>query len=120
MAPDAPRRGDVVWVRLDPVEGSEQGGRRPALVLSPDLINLHSPVVVVAAVTSRKTADVYPFEALVVPPDGGLTKRSKVLLMQIRSLDKRRIESTAGRLATDTLRRVDEALKIATGLTPLE
>ena len=113
-------RGDVVWVRLDPVEGSEQGGRRPALVLSPGLINDHSPVVIVAAITSRKTERIHPFEALVRPPEGGLAEVSKVLLMQIRSVDKRRLAGVAGRLGDQTLARVDEALKIATGLTPLD
>lgn len=109
----------MVWVHLDPVEGSEQGGRRPALVLSPDLINDHSPVVLVAAITSRKTENVYPFEALVLPPEGGLKVRSKILLMQLRSLDKRRLDGILGHLEPETLREVDGALKIATGLTSL-
>jgi mRNA interferase MazF len=39
------KRGDVVRVRLDPVEGSEQAGERPALVISSDAINRHSPVI---------------------------------------------------------------------------
>ena len=63
MTPGSPlRRGDVVRVRLDPVEGSEQSGERPGLVVSPDLINELSPVIIVAPITSRKTEKVYPFE----------------------------------------------------------
>jgi mRNA interferase MazF len=107
-----PRRGDVALVCLDPVEGSEQGGRRPAFVLSPDLINEHSPVVVVAAITSRKADRVYPFEAKILPTEGGLKERSKVLLMQLRSLDK-------GHLGPETMHNVEEALKVATGLVPI-
>lgn len=42
------RRGEIVRVRLDPGVGSEQAGERPALVISPDIMNEHSPVVVVA------------------------------------------------------------------------
>ena len=49
------RRGDIVRVRLDPTEGSEQGGVRPAVVLSPDLINASSPVILVAPLTTKKT-----------------------------------------------------------------
>ena len=111
-----PRRGDVVRVRLDPTVGSEQAGDRPALVISPDLINKHSPVVLVAALTSRKTDRVYPFEALIEPPEGGLRKRSKVLLMQLRSIDKRRLLDCIGRVEETTMRQVEGALKIATGL----
>jgi mRNA interferase MazF len=110
------RRGDVVRVRFDPVEGSEQGGERPALVISPDLINEHSPLVLVAAITSRKTDRVYPFEAAIEPPEGGLDLRSKVLLMQLRSVNKGRIVGEYGRASDETMRSVDDAIRIATGL----
>ncbi len=112
------RRGDVVRVRFDPVEGSEQAGERPAIVLSPDLINEYSPVILIAAVTSRKTDRVYPFEALIEPPDGGLTLRAKALLMQIRAISRGRIVGRYGQISDDTMRRVEDALKIAVGLPP--
>ena len=112
----SPSRGDVVRVRLDPVEGSEQAGERPALVLSPDIINKHCPVILVASITSQKTGRVYPYEVLVEPPEGGLKLRSKVLLMHLRSIDKRRITGRYGTVSEATLRRVEEALKVATGL----
>ncbi len=114
-----PRRGDIVRVRLDPVEGSEQAGERPALVVSPDLINERSPVVLVAGITSQKTERVYPFEAVIDPPEGGLRHRSKVLLMQLRSVDKRRLRSYVGTVTEQTMQRVDEAVRIATGLRRL-
>lgn len=114
-----PRRGDVVRVRLDPVEGSEQSGERPVLVISPDIINEHSPVIIVAAITSKKPDRVYPFEALIEPPDGGLRIRSKVSLMQLRSVDKRRLTGCYGIVSDQTMQRVEEALKIATGLIRL-
>ncbi len=116
----SPRRGEVVRVRLDPVMGSEQAGERPALVISPDTINQYSPVILIAAITSQKTERVYPFEALVEPPDGGLTKRSKVLLMQLRAVDKGRLAGSYGSVSEETMRRVEEALKIAAGLTRTE
>jgi mRNA interferase MazF len=112
------RRGQVVRVRLDPVEGSEQGGIRPALVLSPDVINEHCPVVLIASITSKKTDRVYPFEVLIEPPEGGLTQRSKVLLMHLRSVDQRRLVGSYGIVSDQTMRAVEEALKVATGLTP--
>lgn len=74
------RRGDIVRVRLDPAEGSGQSGDRPGLVVSPDLINEHSPMVLVAAITSKKTERVFPFEALIAGGEGGLPQLSKVLL----------------------------------------
>ena len=113
----SPRRGDIVRVRLDPIVGSEQAGERPALVISPDVINEYSPVLLVASITSQKTDRIYPFEALIEPPDGGLTLRSKVLLMHLRSIDKQRLSGRYGRVNDMTMQRVEEALKVATGLT---
>jgi mRNA interferase MazF len=113
------RRGDVVRVRFDPTEGSEQAGMRPALIVSPDIVNEHAPVVLVAAITSRKTDRVYAFEARIDPPDGGLDLVSKVSALQMRGIDKRRIEGRYGSLDPDTMRSVDEAIRVATGLRAL-
>jgi mRNA interferase MazF len=113
------KRGDIVRVRLDPTEGSEQAGERPALVVSADLLNEHSPVLIIAPITSKKTERVFRFEALIEPPEGGLNMRSKVLLPQLRSLDKRRIIDVYGSVSSETMRKVDEALKIAVGLVRL-
>ena len=114
-----PDRGEVVRVRLDPVVGSEQAGERPALVISPDLINERSPVILIAAITSQKTERVYPFEALLDPPDGGLAVRSKVMLTHMRSVDKERLIGRYGKVSEKTMQRVEDALKIAAGLTRL-
>ena len=114
--PNELRRGDVVRVRLDPVEGSEQAGERPALILSPDIINEHSPVVVLASITSKRTERVFAFEALLEPPDGGLPLRSKVMLMQIRSVNKTRLIGYYGRASETVMHQVDQALKVAIGL----
>jgi mRNA interferase MazF len=112
----SPRRGQIVRVRLDPVVGSEQAGERPSLVVSPDSINRTSPVIMVVPLTSRRTERVYPFEALVEPPEGGLPVRSKALLLHMRGADKSRITSTYGQVSAATMARVEEALRIATGL----
>jgi mRNA interferase MazF len=98
------------------VEGAEQAGERPALVISPDIVNQHSPVILVAAITSRKTERVYPFEALLLPPEGGLTVRSKALLMQLRSIDKGLLVGSYGRVSPVVMQHVEAALRIAVGL----
>jgi mRNA interferase MazF len=107
-----------VRVRLDPVVGSEQAGERPALVISPDLINEKSPIILIAAITSQKTGRIFPFEVLLESPEGGLKLRSKVMLMHLRSVDKKRLLGLYGSVGDETLAKVDEAIKIATGLTP--
>jgi mRNA interferase MazF len=101
-----PKRGDILRIRLDPVEGSEQAGERPALVISPAIINNNSPVILIASITSRKTEKVYPFDVLIEPPEGGLTLRSKVLLLQLRSIDKKRILGRYGSVTAETMLKV--------------
>lgn len=110
-------RGDVVRVRLDPVEGSEQAGERPALIISPTVIIKHSSVILVAAITSKKTDRLHPFETLIVPPEGGLLMKSKVMLTQMRSIDKSRITRRYGCVSDDVMLEVENAIRVATGLT---
>ena len=112
------RRGDVWTVDLEPVAGSEQGKARPALIIQNDIGNLHSPVLIVAALTSGEQAR-YDIEVEVKAPEGGLHHNSLVLLNQIRTVDKRRVGRYWGRLSAETMRRVDEAIKISLGLVPL-
>ena len=81
---EAPQRGDVVWVSLNPQAGHEQTGRRPALVLSPVEYNELVGLALMCPVTSKVKG--YPFE-VTLPEDleiGGV-----VLADQVRSLDWR-------------------------------
>ncbi len=113
----SPKRGDIVRIRFDPTEESEQAGDRPALVISPDLINYRAPIVLVAPLTTRKTENVYPFEAIIEASDGGISQRSKVMLLHLRGVDKTRIIGSYGTVSEATMVHVEAALKIATGIT---
>jgi mRNA interferase MazF len=108
-------RGDVVRVRFDPVEGSEQGGERPALIISPEIIN-RGTMIVVAAITSKRADDIYPWECLIEAGEGGLTLRSKVMFRHLRGVSKSRITGYYGAVLPETLQQADEALKVVVGL----
>ena len=103
-------------VDFDPTIGAEIQKRRPALVIQNDIDNRHSPVTIVAAITSQVMGQQYPTEVHVRPPEGGLSKPSMVLLNQIRSVDRRRLITRLGRLRPQTMARVDRALQISLGL----
>ncbi|MDP1690252.1 MAG: endoribonuclease MazF [bacterium] len=55
-----PSRSDIVWLDFNPVRGHEQGGRRPALIVSPEKYNAKSGLALVCPITSQ--AKGYPFE----------------------------------------------------------
>ena len=116
QAPKYPHRGAVYYVDLDPVVGSEQGGHRPALILQNDIGNQLSPVVIVAAITSRPSARSRPIDVQLEEGAGGLEQPSRVLLNQIRTIDKRRLGRCVGHLTEEQMRAVDEALKLSLGL----
>ncbi|WP_369294218.1 type II toxin-antitoxin system PemK/MazF family toxin [Microcoleus sp. herbarium14] len=50
------RRGEVYDVDFEPVQGSEQGGTRPAIIVSNDAINASSQVVLVVPCTTYRPA----------------------------------------------------------------
>lgn len=79
-----PERGHVVWLNFTPHAGHEQGGRRPALVLTPAAYNGLTGLMLAAPVTSRVKG--YPFE-VALPHDGPV--RGVVLSDHVRSLDWR-------------------------------
>ena len=88
-AAHAPERGDVVWLEFNPQAGSEQAGRRPALVISPKSYNKKVGLALVCPITSRSKG--YPFE-VELPRDMGAT--GAVLCDQIKSLDWRSRRAT--------------------------
>ncbi len=48
--------GDIVWVVFDPVVGTEQGGRRPAIVLTDAQYNSLYPRSIVCPITRNRTS----------------------------------------------------------------
>ena len=87
-------RGDVWWVNLDPTVGTEINKTRPALVVSPDDMNAKLPLVIVAPLTSKG-------QALGCHPELVFQgKNARILLDQIRSVDKRRLVGKIGTIDT--------------------
>lgn len=119
MTGDYPRRGHLYYAELDPVIGSGQGGRRPVLVLQNDIGNEHSPVTIVASVTSTPAKVARPTDVLIPPGESGLTQPSRVLLNQVRTVDKRRLGRRLGSLTAAQMSQVEGALKLSLGLVPV-
>ena len=109
-----PRRGDVYWVNLDPVVGTEIRKTRPAVIVSNDSCNRYGARVVVLPITSNVDS-LYPGEALVDVKG----KRGRALGDQIRSIDKSRLKARAARLTAEEMSRINEALAITLDLPDL-
>jgi mRNA interferase MazF len=115
-----PRRGDIYLVEFDPARGHEIQKTRPALVVQNDVGNQHSPVTIVAAITSKLSATPYPVEVVVAPSKAnGLSIPSAIQLSQIRSVDRERLVKRLGALDSAAMHQVDRALRISLGLVDL-
>lgn len=109
------KRGQVYYADLRPVIGSEQGGIRPCLIIQNDIGNAHSSSVIVATMTTQKKKDL-PTHIAVSSEDYCLDINTKILLEQLRTIDKSRLSSFVGRLSDSTMQKVDEALYISLAL----
>ncbi len=110
------RRGDIVLADLEPVRGSESSKRRPVVVVSNDGANeraaaLGRGVVTIVPVTSN-VARVLPFQVLITAGEGGLGRDSKAQAEQVRSIDVTRLASAIGRVPSELMLEVDEALRL--------
>ncbi len=104
-------RGDIFFADLDPVIGSEQGGKRPVIIIQNDTGNKYSPTVIVACVTSSGKKKM-PTHIRLEGQDG-LSPESIVLLEQIRTIDKSRLLHKLGTLQENKLREIDHALRVS-------
>lgn len=111
-------RGDLFFADLDPVQGSEQGGVRPVVVLQNNVGNKYSPTIIVAAITSQRNKNHMPTHVYVTQRSD-LPKDSVVLLEQLRTIDKKRLQMKIGAFDEKTMASIDEALGISIGLLPM-
>jgi mRNA interferase MazF len=108
-----PLRGEIFWVRLDPTIGAEIAKTRPAVIISNNTGNQHSVRVIVAPITSSNIAKVYPFEVKLEASESGLQQISKVLLDQIRAVDKSRLGNRIGTLSAERMEEVNRAIRLS-------
>ena len=109
-----PKRGEIWIVNWNPSRGSEQAGKRPALVIQNDIGNQKAPTTIVAAVST--TVKLYPMNVLLQPPEGGLLRPAIVKTSQILTVAKERLEKRIGRLSPATMADVDRAIKLSLDL----
>ncbi len=114
------KRGEIYYANLCPVVGSEQGGIRPVLILQNDTGNKHSPTTIVAAITSIKTKAKANLPTHVPFTENCLKSESIVLLEQIRTIDKSRLNEYIGKINKKTMSAVDKALITSFGIKYME
>ena len=109
-------RGDMYYADLGRGIGSEQEGYRPVVIIQNNTGNKYSPTVIVAAISSKVDAKAKLPTHYLLKAESGLELPSLVLLEQLRTIDKKRLETYIGRLEEKHIRRIDHALAVSVGL----
>jgi mRNA interferase MazF len=78
-----PEAGDIAWVEFDPVKGTEQGGTRPALIISERGMHEMTRRAIICPITRN----VQPWPTKLLLPKG-LAAQGGVLIDQVRSIDR--------------------------------
>lgn len=112
------QRGQIYFVNLNPVQGREQAGQRPVLVLSVNEINqLPLVVTVVVGTKGENIQRDYPTNVRAKPEESGLPLETVFLCFQIRSLDPKRFpDRLSGKLSDEKLAEVESAVRYCLGL----
>lgn len=130
---DTPLRREVFWANLEPVKGSEQGGFRPVLIISNNLMNEKAPVVIAIPMTRSDEAKSAPFNIFYKSSQVSVNKNAVeelaklghryahadgvLLCNQSRTIAKVRLICKLGIFVdVDVIRRVEESIKDAFAL----
>jgi mRNA interferase MazF len=103
------RQKEIWEVFFDPVLGSEQGGRRPAVIVSGNMVNKNINTIIVCPLTASLKH--YEGNLILQPSDkNGLIKTSEVMTIHIRSISKQRFKKKIGKISTSELNIILESL----------
>ncbi len=109
-------RGDMFYADMPQGVGSEQLGYRPVIILQNNVGNKHSTAVIVAPLTSVSHAKAKLPTHYTMKAENGLEKPSIVLLEQIHTIDKQRLQRYIGKASDKALAGIEYALAISLGL----
>ena len=112
--PDA-QRGEIYDVDLDPVEGREQAGRRPLLVISIGAMN-RSAAEMVIGTPIRTTDSGNAIHVRIEPPEGGLDRVGFAMPEMARSISTRRLQRRRGVVSETTADTVAKRVGVLIGL----
>lgn len=105
------RRGEVYYIEKAAAEGSEQHGGRPAIIVSNDLCNKHSPTVEVVFLTT-KHKNTLPTHVQIA----SVRRESTALCEQVTTVSKTRIGDYAGAITENEESSINRAIAVSLGL----
>ena len=103
------KQGEIWMTNLNPVEGSEQSGFRPVVIVSGNVLNDHAQVVWCCPLTSKIKR--YHGNLILLPnPGNGLAEESEILTLHLKSLSKSRIKHKIGKISSEQLKVIHDCM----------
>lgn len=109
------RRGEIYFADFGDTPGASINKIRPALIISNNRGNAHSPTVIVVALSSKYKKMNLPTHIL-MESNTGLKRRGIVMTEQVKTLDKTSLLEKCGQVSEAFLERVNRAVAISMGL----
>ena len=103
------KQGEIWNMNLNPTQGREQVGLRPAVIISGNMMNQYLDVVIVCPLTT----EIKNYKGnLVLEPTktNGLKKQSEVLTFHVRSVSKQRLSVKVGQLPSSEIEAIKHGL----------
>lgn len=109
-------RGNIYYANLGVGIGSEQGGKRPVMVVQNNIGNKYSTTVIVAPLTNNCNSKSKLPTHIKIEAGNGIKYDSILLLEQIRVIDKKRLEKFITHISIDKINKINSALAKAVGI----
>ena len=104
-------RGEIYYIHETEGTGSEQTGGRPGIIISNDIGNEHSPVVIIVYLTTQEKKTL-PTHVKI----NTATRPSIALCEQIETIYKGRIGNYIGQITDTEQKNIDKALAVSIGI----
>lgn len=99
-----------IWnANLNPIRGSEQAGFRPVVIISGNLLNANTRIVIACPLTSKLKN--YHGNVILKPNvKNGLSKKSEILTFHVRSISKERLVERVGSISKEEFEQIKTCL----------
>jgi mRNA interferase MazF len=109
------KRGEIWLADLNPTQGSEQAGIRPAIIFQNDIVSQFSTTTIAIPLTTNLRRAALPICLSIEQGNGGLTQDSVALCFQMRVLDKNRLIRILGQLSPEIIAQLEEVVLLTLG-----
>ncbi len=105
------KQGEIWYSDLEPVRGSEQSGKRPVVIVSGPTMNTALQIIIVCPLTSV-IKNIKGCIVIQKNQINNLKKDSEVLVLQVRTISKKRLSKKTGNITKDQIEQIKQGIDL--------